>query len=497
MRTVRITLLGLALVLTAPATAVATTPVPGPVQQRTVAWRDCPTEAAPTKQCAMVSVPRRYDRPNGPRIQVALARIPATGKASQRIGSLLWDAGGPGGVSTELVDLFVHRMSADVRARFDFVAMDPRGVGASRPALGDCTSAWPVRPALDPFPNWGTVRERSAKELARANRQCLRTNTQIAQVMGTDNVVRDLDVIRAALGDQKLSFWATSYGTRIGYVYALRYPQRVRAMVMDGSIDPTAGYVSLPRIGGTSLDAALRSVRAHDRPAYRAAIRTAAALTADPIDLGEGPRFSRWDWLDIVGDLVPFQDSWRQLPEFAELVDMARQPGADGDKARELLAGLRVRSNSNEGGVFSVVNCLDYADRPSVATQVDIIAENAQRAPVFGGSLTTTFAIGCVGLQDLRPDPIPLVTTAAQRATLARVPVLLANATHDGATAFEWARRMQRVFDRPMIRYRSGQHVIWGATDSRCVNRPIDRFVLELRMPTKSRTCDFVPSPVG
>jgi hypothetical protein len=101
------------------------------------------------------------------------------------------------------------------------------------------------------------------------------------------------------------------------------------------------------------------------------------------------------------------------------------------------------------------------------------------------------YAIGCVGLKGLPPDPVPLVTTAAQRARLAEVPVLLANATHDASTPMRWARSMQRVFDRPMIRYRGSQHVIWGAVRSRCVNKPITDFVLRLKMPRQDRTCAF------
>lgn len=440
-------------------------------------------------------MPRRYDRPGGPSVRVALARIPATGTEQQRIGSLLWDAGGPGGVSTQSIDQMATRLSPQVRERFDFVAFDPRGVGASKPTLADCATPWPIRPALNPLPSWRRVHQQSGTDLRRVNRRCLRSNQQIAEVMGTNNVVRDLDRIRAAVGDRKLTFWATSYGTRIGYVYALRYPRRVRAMVMDGSIDPTAGYVGLPQVGGLSQEQALHFIRANDRPVYRSVIRTAASLTADPVRLPGGDRFSRWDWLDVVGDIVAFQSSWQQIPLLAGYVDQARESGPEAAAIRASLADIKWRPNSNEGGAFSVVNCLDYADRLSVDEQVQLTKANARRAPVLGGSLTLMFAMGCSGLAKLDPDPIPLITTASQRARVAKVPVLLANATHDGSTPAAWARQMHKAFDRPMIGYRSSQHVIWGATDSRCVNRPIDRFVLDLRMPKKSRTCDFVPSP--
>jgi pimeloyl-ACP methyl ester carboxylesterase len=470
--------------LAGPATATVT-----PVQ-----WQPCPTEAAPTKECAWVTVPRRYDKPHGPTVRVALARIPATGPAANRIGSLLWDAGGPGGPSTAMLDYIVGRMSPEVRARFDFVAFDPRGIGASIPTLEDCGQPWPVRPERKPLPNWRAVQKKSAAVLADANRSCLRDNRRIASVMGTNNVVKDLDRIRAALGDSKLTLWGTSYGTRIGYVYALAYPKRVRAMVLDGSIDPTRGFRTLPRVGGLSQGSALAFIKGQDRAVYRTAMQTATSLTADPIALADGTTFSRWDWIDILGDLVAFQDAWPALSEYARVVDTARLEGEEGDAARAFLDRAKARPNSNEGAGFSMVNCLDYAGRLTADQQADLASANAQRAPLTGGTLTLSYAMGCSGLNALTPDPVPLVTTAAQRARLAKVPVLLANAIHDGSTPMTWAKRMQKVFDRPMIRYRSSQHVIWGATNSTCVNRPIDRFVLELRMPAKSRTCDYVPS---
>lgn len=467
----------------------------------TISWEPCPSDQQPTKECAWVRVPRRYDRRSSGHVRIALARIPATGGDSNRIGSLLWDGGGPGGPSTAMIDSFAARMSPPVRERFDFVAFDPRGIGGSTPALDACEGPWPVRPALDAMPDWSRVRRSSARRLARANRDCVKRNRRIARVMGTNNVVRDLDRMRRAVGDDQLTFWATSYGTRIGYVYALRYPQRVRAMIMDGSIDPTHGYATLPAVGGTSQDNAVDFVRRRLPDLYRPVVRTARGLTTAPIRLTGQGRFTRWDWLDLVGDLLPFQQSWPSIPQYARLVDLARVEGEAGQRAREVLGQTVARSNGNQGGGFSVVNCLDYADRPTGREQTALVRRNARGGALFGGSLTTSYAIGCSGLPvggsaALRPDPIPLVTTAAQRARLARVPVILANATQDGSTPMTWARRMQRVFGRPMIRYRSGQHVIWGAVRSQCVNRPLDRFVMTQRLPRTSRTCPFVAPAV-
>lgn len=438
-------------------------------------------------------VPRDYDRPQGKTIRIALSRIPASGPAKRYIGSLLWDAGGPGGVSTGMIDDMAGRLSPAIRSRFDFVAFDPRGVGASRPALTSCGQPWPVRPVGTSSPDWATVQRRSAALLRTQNRDCLAANRRIARVMGTTAVADDLDRIRVALGDQKLNFWATSYGTRIGYVYALRYPTRVRALVLDGNIDPSRGYRALASVGGTAQDSALDFMKRHDRSGYDAIIATADSLTASPIVLADGAVFSRWDWLDLVGEALAFPAAWAQIAELATAVEQARGSDEQAEAIRARLQELQVRPNSNEGGVFSVVNCLDYQDWLSPRQQIRLVRANASGERVFGGSLTTMYAVGCTGLGNLTAEPIPLVDRSDQRA-LARVPAVVANATHDGATPMAWAKSMAKAFGgRPIIGYRSSEHVIWGAVDSRCVNNPIDRFMLTTKEPSRARVCAFVP----
>lgn len=439
-------------------------------------------------------VPKEYGKPGRGKIKIALARVPATGPREQRIGSLLWDAGGPGGVSTDMIGMMSARMSPAVQARFDFVAFDPRGIGASQPALESCGQPWPVgRPAREASPDWRRVQRLSARVLARANRACMRDAASFVQTMGTGNVARDLNRIRRTLGDEKLTFWGTSYGTRIGYVYAYLYPHRVRAMVLDGNIDPSGDYAGLPTIGGTSQDSALRFMRRHFRSGYEAIVRTAAELRLAPVPLSGGGRFTRWDWLDFTGGFTAFPAAWPTLLAVAPVVRTAQGSGPDAEAARGHLAAWKALPNSNEGGGFSVVNCLDYADRLSGRRQARIATDVEQTSPVFGGSLALQYAMGCAGLGALDPDPVPTIRTRGDRARVADVPVLIANATHDGSTPMAWAKRMQRAFDRPMIKYRSAEHVIWGGADSTCVDRPIDRFVLRQKLPAGDRVCPFVP----
>lgn len=453
-------------------------------------WQPCPTDPAPTKQCATLGVPFDYARPDVGTFQLAVARIPAEGPADQRIGSLFWDAGGPGGPGVASMDSFLTRLSASVKSRFDLVSWDPRGIGETTPALVDCDQPWPARPARVAAPNWARVQTAYSKQLSEANTRCQAANQSFINYMGTNKVVQDLDRLREAVGDQKLTFWATSYGTRIGYVFAMRYPDRVRAILMDGNIDPHGSYAGLSE-GGVAPDDALRFMRRNYPSGYQTIMRTADALTARPLLLDDGRLFSRWNYLDLVQDNIWSQSNWPVYADTTARVLLARRNNPAGRAERANMAQAMDLPNSNAGGAFSVVNCLDYAERMTQSQQAAVVSANARSAPVFGGSLTLQYAAGCDGL-DLQPDPVPLLGSARSRRIVAEIPVMLSNATADAMTPMLWALRMQQAFDRPMIKYRSGQHTVWEAVRSACVNDPINRFMLTSREP-RPATCPFVP----
>ncbi|MEI6622880.1 MAG: alpha/beta hydrolase [Actinomycetes bacterium] len=454
-----------------------------------LAWRSCPTEAMPTLQCAILPVPFDYSKPWIGTFRLAVVRLPATGRKK---GSLIFNPGGPGGAGTSSIAGFAHLMPASILSRFDFVSWDPRGIGETQPALQNCSGQFPVRPISGPV-NWTTVRTASAATAAASNRICQQSNRRFINYLGTNNAVRDLDELRAALGDRKLTYWGMSYGTRIGYVYALNYPRRIRTMVLDGNIDPKGNYAGLTQ-SGTASDSALKFLASVSPPTYNSVIATRDSLDATPIDLGGGTTYSRWTYLDLVQPLMMFQGTWPSIHKIQALVNAARLPGPAGDSARDILKSTISQHDSNVGGAFSVVNCLDYADRMSATAQNAIVTKNAAKAPVFGGSLTTDYAIGCAGFT-LRPDPIPTTRSATNLARLRGLEVVVSNSTHDASTPMIWADKMASSFpSATYLKYRSGQHVIWMTTPSTCVNDRISTYVLT-RRHYRSHTCPFAPPP--
>jgi len=203
---------------TTPGTTPGTT-APSPTAA-TVTWAPCPTQHAPW-QCGTISAPLDYTNPTGKQINIALNRLPAL-QPAQRIGSLVVNPGGPGGSGVNLAANEADSMPAQIRNVFDIVGFDPRGVGRSSP----------ITCAGDTSPGSASLR------------RCIGSTGNYLSQLDTPNAARDLDRVREAIGDSKLTYLGFSYGTALGGVYADMFPTHVRALVLDGSVDPAAGQVN-------------------------------------------------------------------------------------------------------------------------------------------------------------------------------------------------------------------------------------------------------------
>ncbi len=197
-------------------------------------WRACHDGF----ECAMAQVPLDHTRPRGPRIGIALIRKPASDRA-HRIGTLFVNPGGPGGSGVDFIRT-APPGALELLARFDVVGFDPRGRGASRPAVSDCgPDPSLVRPL--PRPD-NTDNYRFVVEARAWGEGCLRANRALLPHLSSANVARDLDLLRAAVGDDRLNYIGMSYGGVIGATYASLFPGRTRAMLLDSPIDADAYY---------------------------------------------------------------------------------------------------------------------------------------------------------------------------------------------------------------------------------------------------------------
>lgn len=191
-------------------------------------------------ECGRLEVPLDYNNPQGKTMQIAVLRLPARGERGQGIGSLVINPGGPGGSGMYVAVLSALGLKdSPVLQRFDMVGFDPRGVGASTPAISCFTDKENDR-GENQTTLLGTSGEWSANDTRKLMEKCANGSggKNVLAAVGTRNAARDMDVLRAALGDKKLTFAGQSYGTRLGAVYAEMFPQNVRAMVFDSVIDP-------------------------------------------------------------------------------------------------------------------------------------------------------------------------------------------------------------------------------------------------------------------
>ena len=210
-----------------------------------IAWGECENSASDGEpapvgaECGMLSVPVNYAKPDGEVARLAMIRFKATG---DKIGSLIINPGGPGESGVQAATSMLGTLPDSVRQRFDLVGFDPRGVANSTPAVWCNSDADNDRlradPQVDYTPEGVEHIEKETKEFVQ---RCVdKMGDEFLANVGTASVVKDLDAMRAALGDEKLNYLGYSYGTRIGALYAEAYPDKVRAMVLDGAVDPNA-----------------------------------------------------------------------------------------------------------------------------------------------------------------------------------------------------------------------------------------------------------------
>ncbi|WP_411152250.1 alpha/beta hydrolase [Streptomyces sp. A30] len=233
-------LCGVAVVVAGTFTAVpagASTPQTAETAQAAkLTWKKCGTADYPTLQCASLKVPLDHANPYGQRITLALSRVPHTAKKYQ--GPLLVNPGGPGGSGLTLAGFVASSLPKAVAAQYDVIGFDPRGVGASKPAL-DCKPGYfdPVRP--DSVPSTPAIEKANLSRAKSFAAACGKKYASVLPYINTVSAVRDMDAIRKALGAKKINYFGYSYGTYLGAVYGKLYPDRVRRLVLDSIVDPT------------------------------------------------------------------------------------------------------------------------------------------------------------------------------------------------------------------------------------------------------------------
>ncbi|MCP2289174.1 alpha/beta hydrolase [Nocardia amikacinitolerans] len=466
---------------------VAPVPTLEPFLRQTLTWESCENYpggaglSAEGIECARVTVPLDYADPGGETARIAISRLRARG---ERVAAILTNPGGPGGPGLGMPVMLAKSPLAE---RFDVIGMDVRGLGASTP-LVRCPSAEETRTERLLLGVGHTVGEvdQLEEEVEDYAVSCAAgSGTKLLSHVGTVDVARDLDVIRTVLGEQKLTYFGGSYGTRIGSTFAEMFPDRVRAMVLDGPLDP-ASNMSDPVVDAAAFQRAFE--------AYAADCATApdCPLGTDPkqatevyrkltLPLIEHPAPTTdqrgVDFVDAVEAVIASMYSPRLWPDLtAALAELSR---GRGDALQAITSG---HSESVGMGVHSAVNCLEevrVTDRAQVTEWERRIREVA---PIFDSGLPVTESpLDICAFWPVPPNwqPHPPVITGLPK-------VVVVAATGDPATPYERGVRLAEALDASLISYEATQHGV-AFKGVRCVDEPVMKYLIELVPPPDTR----------
>ncbi|MGQ0574817.1 MAG: alpha/beta hydrolase [Pseudonocardia sp.] len=469
-------------------------------------WGSCETFAAdpadtfafadPQFECARLEVPLDYAAPAGRRAQLAVLRQKALG---ERTGSLVINPGGPGASGTSAVVNIVApgAGSGPIAQRFDIVGFDPRGVGASTPTI-DCLTddEWDVERAdldLDPSPEGIEAAEAESRLFVQ---RCVERSggVEVLANIGTRDAARDLDVLRAALGDDKLTYLGYSYGTGLGSAYAEAFPRNVRALVLDGALDPTMSTVDQLVAQNKGFQQAFDAYAADcarrptcplgtDPAQSTARFQTLTRpLIEQPVPAGPGRELGYSDALTGVTQALYLSAAWPILTQ--GLTGVAR---GDGTLLMRLADAYYDRgpdgSYQNKLEAFRVINCVDderITDRAEVA---EIIERVVAVAPFRDDGQPVVPALDACAFWPVPPTSRPHVpdVTGLPR-------TLVISVTGDPATPYQAGVDLAAAIDGTLLSVTGNQHTAALRGDE-CVDGIVTAYLVDLELPDGEASC--------
>lgn len=451
-------------------------------------WTACESDL----QCAKIKVPLDYGKPDGDTIEIAAIKLSTKGNSK---GSLLINPGGPGGSGYDFVkDAGATHFSEKLRANFDIVGFDPRGVKRSAPVT--CLTD-PERDAsraeIYDLDTDAGLAETLADNQVIASKCEEKTGPVLGEV-DTENSAKDLDILRAALNDTKLNYMGFSYGTFLGSTYASLFPDNVGAMVLDGAMDPSLSYEELTSGQAKAFEKALRAYVEHclksDGCPLSGGVDNAieqirdliAAVEANPVRAKDGRMVSASTL--VTGMIVPLynDDNWPLLTQalgaalkndaspFLRLADFNAEREPDG------------KYSSNSAFAFSAINCLDYP----MATDTAAMRADDQQLRLDSPTFGKYFAYGGTSCKEW---PYKNVRTPAPVEYKGSTEILVIGTTGDPATPVEWASELRKQLGTASLLTWQGEgHTAYGRSND-CVGNAVDSYLVDGKTPADNTVC--------
>ncbi|EYR62509.1 proteinase [Actinotalea ferrariae CF5-4] len=471
---------------------------PGPVTggieafyAQELSWSECGAGL----ECATVQAPMDWDDPAAATIELALRRAPATGGPDQRIGSLLVNPGGPGSSGADFVEYARDVFSERLVGAFDLVGFDPRGVGASS-AVSCGDPAEVDRYLTADYPVDDAAGLEAAREAARAfGEACAEATGPLIEHVDTVSAAKDMDLLRAVLGDEQLHYAGFSYGTLLGATYAELFPDKVGRLLLDAAVDPANSSEELVVGQAAGFEEALRAYVAYclDGPAcpltgdvddgMQQIADLMDRVEARPLPVGEGRELN--STLAFYGLVVTLYDdeTWTYLTLaleealtedrgaiFLELANFYLDRTADGTYG------------SNQMVAFTAINCLDYPAEELSYAELDQLAGVVEaEAPTFGRDFV--MAPGC------ETWPVEAVREPAPTTAEGAAPILVVGTTGDPATPYEWSVSLaEQLASGSLLTWEGEGHTAYGRAGD-CITDAVDAYLIEGVVPPDGTVC--------
>ena len=461
------------------------------------AWRGC---GVPGFECATLKAPLDYAEPSSGDVRLALTRKKATGPG-KRLGSLLVNPGGPGGSAIGYVQAYAGiGYPAEVRARYDMVAVDPRGVARSEPVKCLDGPDMDTYTQTDATPDDGKETDGLVAAYRTFAEGCGADAPRLLRHVSTVEAARDMDIVRAVLGDEKLNYVGASYGTFLGATYAGLFPDRAGRLVLDGAMDPSlpARRLNLEQTAG--FETAFRSfakdcARQPDCPLGGKGTSPErvgenlkaffAKLDKRPVPTGDADGRRLTESLATTGVIAAMYDegSWEQLRE--ALTSATKEN--DGSGLLVLSDGYYERdadgAYSNLMFANAAVNCLDLPasfDTPDEVSRA--LPEFEKASPVFGRGLAWA-ALNCAYW------PVHATGEPHRIEAKGAAPIVVVGTTRDPATPYRWARALAgQLSSARLLTYEGDGHTAYGRGSS-CIDRTINAYLLRGTPPKDGKRC--------
>ena len=487
---------------------------------QTISWEDCSNETT-TFQCGTVTVPLDYEHPDGKTITIALKKLPASDGSAEH-GSLFVNPGGPGISGVEAVEEKVSTFPEELRGAYDIIGFDPRGVGQSTPitcwtddevnqSLNGKSNKIPEIMATDVlFSKDSSAQERIDRGAVNAAR-CAK-HSQVPELLdhvGTRDVARDLDVLRATNGNTTLNYLGMSYGTYIGALYADLYPGRVGRLVLDSAMDPSKRSSDEVRVEQVTFkEGVLRRYVEHCQaqtgcPLTGSTDEAVAQLAAFVDGLDKNPltapdsdtTINTQEATDIILQLAVAQPDWEALtamltPAMSNHDGTLMVKAKQGSNKSSTMTAKAAISVANTMVASAAVICNDTPDTGATASELDAQAAAEEKTYPFFGGASNAMEAYCRGWGHRGKTP-PQETRAEGSA-----PILVVGITGDTQTLYSWSQNLTGQLDNNRL-LTVGGYGHGAFNRNACATTAITGFLVNGTMPDEGTTCTADPQPAA